>query len=287
MSASIQSKDNWAKAAAEPDFPLALPGGVTMLFRRIPAGNFVMGSRGHYSDEEPRHRVVIARDFYLGKFVVTQEEWAAVAHECPELRDKADPSHFKGQRRPVEQVSWDDACAFCAWLQAWEDLPKGNAEVRLPTEAEWEYACRAGTETEYYNGEGEAALAEVAWFEENSGDETHSVDELPETHPWGLQGMHGNVWEWCRDYYRTGAYRMRVDGTVNPEERKCESGEQYPRRVVRGGARGHPADGCRSTCRYWRGPFVRAMGGGFRVCLVRGPAGTVPAERRDPEGEAR
>src|SRR5208283_3530718 len=109
-------------------------------------------------------------------------------------------------RRPVEQVNWNDATAFCEWLTEWKGLPKEIATVRLPTEAEWEYACRAGADTDYYNGDGEAALAEVAWYDGNSGNYTHPVDERSESHPFGLHGMHGNVWEWCQDVFDPNAY---------------------------------------------------------------------------------
>ena len=277
--------DIWTRAARDADVTVELPGGVPMFFRRIPAGSFLMGSRGYSLDEEPRHRVVITRDFYLGTFPVTQEQYRAVASRCPELKENPDPSYFKGARRPVEQVSWDDVCAFCAWLQAWEELPKTIAEVRLPTEAEWEYACRAGTDTEYYNGDGEAAMAEVAWCAKDSSMPTHPVGERPETHPFGVYGMHGDVWEWCRDVYRADAYRRHVDVVLDPVE--LPGADDYCNRVTRGGSWYFISLGCCAACRSWRrrGDRVRIIG--FRVCLVRDPASTAAAERRDPEGEVR
>lgn len=163
----------WETAAQHADLTLALPGGVHMFFRRIPAGAFRMGSRGVYSDAEPIHRAVIQREFYLGTFVVTQEQYRAVARQCMALKQSPDPSDFKGDRHPVEQVSWHDATAFCQWLTDWEGLPEDVIAVRLPTEAEWEYACRAGSDTGYYNGDGAAALAEVGWYDGNSG-RTHA-----------------------------------------------------------------------------------------------------------------
>lgn len=215
----------WDQAAREADLVLELPGRIPMFFRRIPAGSFRMGSRGFYPDEEPIHRVVIAREFYLGTFVVTQEQYRAVAERCPALREAPSPSEFKGARRPVENVSWYDATAFCQWLARWKGLPKEIGGVRLPTEAEWEYACRAGSETEYYHGEGEAALAEVAWCDQNSGNQTYPVDERPEEHPFGLHGMHGNVWEWCQDVFDAQAYRKRVDGWEAREWTLADAGD--------------------------------------------------------------
>jgi formylglycine-generating enzyme required for sulfatase activity len=284
----------WDGLADEPDYLLWLPGPkrnrLAMRFRRIPAGSFLMGSRGEGSDEEPRHRVVIGQEFWLGKFVVTQAEYRAVVRGLKALKRHLDPepSDFKGDRRPVEQVSWDDVTAWCDALGQWDGLPADIREVRLPTEAEWEYACRAGTETEYYNGDGEAALAEVGWFDGNSGEETHPVDEpilgRPERHPAGLMGMHGNVWEWCQDVWDANAYRKHEDpfpGQVwTPEDARDdaeywsdedrEKGNRY--RVLRGGSWVNTAGRCRSAFRdRWR-PDVRDWLQGFRVCLVRGPA---------------
>jgi len=279
------ANDTWTRAARDADITLELPGCVPMFFRRIPAGSFLMGSRGHYPDEEPQHRVVISRDFFLGTFPVTQEQYRAVASSCPELRANPDPSHFKGKRRPVEQVSWDDACAFCARLRAWEGLPDGVAEVRLPTEAEWEYACRAGTDTEYYSGDGEAALGDVAWYGGNSGGQTHQVDERLETHPFGLYGTHGNVWEWCRDVYLVDAYRHRGDGVRDPVN---IPGIYKTRiRISRGGSWRSNAGVCRCSVRFGDGHGERYERFGFRVCLVCDPASTVAADRINPEEEAR
>ncbi|MCC5025109.1 MAG: formylglycine-generating enzyme family protein [Candidatus Synoicihabitans palmerolidicus] len=163
-----------------------------------------MGSRAKDPGEELRHRVVLPEAFMLGSFVVTQAQWRAVATRTKALKRRTDPSHFKSDRLPVEQVSWDDATAWCEALTQSGKLPEGW-EARLPTEAEWKYACRAGTDTRYYNGDDAAALAQVAWFADNAGGQTHAVDEpvggRVEQHPWGLFGMHGNVEEWCRDVY--------------------------------------------------------------------------------------
>ncbi len=271
MANDKQTLPVWEQARLDSDLTLSLPGGVPMFFRRIPAGKFRMGSRGYYSDEEPAHEVVIAQEFFLGTFVVTQEQWRVVAKRCPTLKKQTDPSHFKGKRRPVEQVSWEDANVFCAWLAKWKGLPDGVGKVRLPTEAEWEYACRAGSETEYYNGDGETALAAVAWYDANSGSETHPVDERWEKHPFGLYGMHGNVLEWCRDVYDAQAYRKREDGQEAWEWIPEDAGDADPR-VLRGGSWFDPAGLCRSACRNGSRPDARYWDFGFRVCLVLGPS---------------
>ena len=301
---TLVRKPNWSALAAEPDLevPLPVPTGqaaLAMRFRRIPAGEFVMGSRGNYPEEEPAHRVILPHDFWLGKFVVTQEEWRTLVEACRPAGLEASPSGFKGKRRPVETVSWDDVQAWCeawhAWLRGDGHAPSLHLrELRLPSEAEWEYACRAGSETEYWNGDGEAALREVGWFDGNSGGETHDVDESvvagsPEQHPAGLVGMHGNVWEWCGDCSDRGAYRARPDGwpAEKPWSEWDEASMGLRNRVIRGGAWSFTAGGCRSAYRNWLWPDARDGSLGFRVCLVRGPAarqdqaggGAAPAKR--------
>ena len=141
----------------------------------------------------------------------------------------------------------------------------------LPTEAQWEHACRAGTETEYHTGDGEAALAEAGWYAGNSGGEPHPVGEK-EANRWGLYDLHGNVWEWCRDAWDRDAYKKRPDGVADPEGSPEEAGEQAPvRRVLRGGFWNGRATWCRSSSRNWRWAVVRSPNYGFRVCLVRSP----------------
>jgi formylglycine-generating enzyme required for sulfatase activity len=295
----------WDQAAREADWTLELPGGVPMFFRRIPAGSFHMGSRGHDATEEPRHLVVIPEDFYLGSFVVTQEQYRAIAERTPALEKAPDPSTFKGPRRPIENVSWRDAVAFCDRLrhEVEVELPEGFAQVCLPTEAEWEYACRAGSDEEYYSGDGERALAEVAWFSENSGDESHPVDERIEGHPYGLHGMHGNVWEWCHDVRDDAAYRKRVDGEADPggplRRAEWQAGLDAMTasnlgRVLRGGSWDGGAGDCRSAYRLGIQPVVRDDDFGFRVCLVRGVAEPKEEKRgrrrtgpRKPQAEGR
>jgi len=296
MLALPDNQPDWTGLADEPDLELRLPdamgrpSGLVMRFRRIPKGSFFMGSRGESGWEEPRHRVAVPQEFWLGKFVVTQDEYAAVVRGLSALRElEPDPSDFNGGRRPVESVSWDDATAWCEALRQWDGLPAGIREIRLPTEAEWEYACRAGTETDYHNGDGEAALREIGWFGENSGNETHPVDAMvagkPERRRAGLVGMHGNVWEWCRDVFDACAYRKRKDPWEAQEWTLEAAGSdatrwgdplklgESPDRVLRGGSWNNVASKCRSAVRGRWKPDVRDRNQGFRVCLVPGPAG--------------
>ena len=285
MTTGKSQRSIWDQAARDADLTILLPGGVPLFFRRVPAGTFLMGSRGFYRDEEPIHRVVIPRDFFLGTFVVTQAQYRAVASRCPALEKNPAPSHFKGDRLPVEQLSWLDAEAFCNWLTASKSLPSGIAQARLPYEAEWEYACRAGSRTEYYSGDGEAALADVGWFIDNLENRTHAVDELPEKHPLGLHGLHGNVWEWCADVYNDNAYRRRADDWAACAWSEADAGTKKSAdifRVLRGGSWFNSARLCRSAVRGRDRPDGRNRDVGFRVCLVRGPADRQNRSRAEP-----
>ena len=167
---------------------LELGNGAKMDFVLIPAGTFVMGAEESRADEKPVTKVTISQPFYFGKYEVTQEQWHAVMTN--------NPSHYKGTNLPVEQVSWNVAQGFLTNLNA---RVKGY-RFRLPSEAEWEHACRAGTTTHYSFGDGDTALPEYGWFTGNGERRTHPVGEKkPNT--WGLYDMHGNVWEWCQDWY--------------------------------------------------------------------------------------
>jgi formylglycine-generating enzyme required for sulfatase activity len=214
-----------------------------MEFVRIQAGSFMMGSNNGDSDEKPVHRVTISNGFEMGKYEVTQLQWRAIMGN--------NPSYFKGCNScPVEQVSWDDVQEFINKLNAKND----GYEYRLPTEAEWEYACRAGT-TGGYAGN----LDSMAWYDSNSGDKTHPVG-TKQPNAWGLYDMHGNVWEWCQDWY--GAYPSNA--VTDPAGARSGS---Y--RVIRGGGWGSGAQDCRAADRYGYAPDVRNGDLGFR--LIRTP----------------
>ena len=229
-----------------------LTNSIGMRMRLIPPGSFLMGSppsEGNRWDDETQHPVTIDRPFYLGVCQVTQAQWQAVMGN--------NPSRFKGDDRPVEQVSWNDCQEFCRRLSERE-----GKTYRLPTEAEWEYACRAGTTTAYYFGDDAASLAEYAWFWENSDSQTHPVGQK-KPNAWGLHDMHGNVWEWCADWYRP--YQREVEAA---EEQNPFRGSF---RVYRGGSWLNGASGCRAAYRRRRDPGRRAVGRlGCRVILGGG-----------------
>jgi formylglycine-generating enzyme required for sulfatase activity len=195
---------------------LDLGNGVAMKLVLIRAGKFVMGSpgseEGRKADEGPQHEVSISKPFYMGLTEVTQAQYEAVMG--------TNPSEFKGPTNPVENVTWDNAAEFCRKLSE-----KTRKTVRLPTEAEWEYACRAGSKTRFSFGESESALGNYVWYGANSGGKTHPVGQKkPNT--WGLYDMNGNVAEWCADGY--GPYSS--EASVDPQG--VTSGDN---RVVRGG----------------------------------------------------
>jgi formylglycine-generating enzyme required for sulfatase activity len=243
--------------------------GVSMAFRLIPPGEFRMGQRGELADEEPVHRVRIAHPFGIAETPVTQEQFAVwtraagVAHE----------NHFQGRpRHPAESMDWNEATAFCDWIteRCRVQFPEGMQRAALPSEAQWEYACRAGTETEYHTGDGEAALREAGWFGENwDTGSTHPVGEKAWNDFW-LHDMHGNVSEWCSDLWNEHAYREQVDGWVSDADRADKPAEEDPRRVVRGGSWGNHFFVCRSAVRLWHWASYDFGAVGFRPVLVLG-----------------
>ena len=218
----------------------------------MPAGEFDMGSPSgddsRYRDEGPVHKVKIPNNFYLGKYEVTQEQWREVMGDSPSI--------YKGDDLPVEQVSWDDVQDFTKKLNQKE----GTDKYRLPSEAEWEYAARAGTTTRYSFGDDGGELGDYAWYGDNSGNKTHPVGQK-KPNPWGLYDMHGNVWEWVQDLYHSDYKGAPTDGSA------WESGSGSFR-VLRGGGWGNVAQVCRSALRYDDDPGYRGEGGGFR--LLRG-----------------
>lgn len=180
---------------------------IGMTLVEIPAEEFMMGSpdsaSGAVSHEKPQHRVRITKPFYLGVYEVTQGQYEKVMGK--------NPSHFKmsGPDAPVEVVSWDDAQEFCRKLAELAEEKEARRRYQLPTEAEWEYACRAGTTTLYSFGDDQASLGEYAWYADNSDGKTHPVGEK-KPNAWGLYDMHGNVQEWCYDKRDTGDYWLGV-----------------------------------------------------------------------------
>ena len=212
----------------------------------IPPGDFMMGSKDGDSDEKPIHKVYISRGFYLSTTEVTQAQYKAVMGE--------NPSYFKGDNNPVEQVNWYDANDFCKILSQ-----KEGKTYTLPTEAEWEYSCRAGTSTRYSFGDSESSLDDYAWYTSNSYDKTHPVG-LKKPNAFGLYDMHGNVWEWCRDGYDPGYYNR---GTIMDPE-VWPNNES---RVLRGGCWANDASACRSMLRFWDDSDAKFIDYGFRVVM--------------------
>jgi formylglycine-generating enzyme required for sulfatase activity len=185
--------------------------GIELVF--VPAGRFMMGSNINLgTDEKPVHQVTFKEGFYIGKYEVTQAQWQAVMGN--------NPSYFRncGGNCPVETVSWEDTQSFINKLNEVND----RFRYRLPTEAEWEYACRAGTKGRYAGN-----LSEIAWYSDNSGNKTHAVGSKG-ANPWGLADMHGNVWEWCQD-----AYHENYDGAPTDGSAWLKGGGP---RVLRGGS---------------------------------------------------
>ncbi len=224
---------------------------IGMEFMQIPAGEFDMGSpsneAGRNIDEGPVHRVKIAKAFYMGKYEVTQKQWREVMG--------TNPSNFKGDNLPVGQVSWNDAQEFVKKLNEKE----GANKYRLPSEAEWEYAARAGTTTRYSFGDDESKLGDYAWFYGNSGSKTHDVGQK-KPNPWGLYDMHGNVWEWVQDIYQNNYNGAPTDGSA------WESSGSG--RVVRGGSWYDNAQNCRSAFRDDRDSGYRISFLGFRLLRI-------------------
>ena len=239
-----------------------------MKFNLIQPGEFLMGSPADDPDqssgETPQHRVRITKPYYLGVYEVTQGEYQKVMGK--------NPSEFKGLTRPVEQVSWEDATEFCRKLSQMDT----RFNYRLPTEAEWEYACRAGTTTRYICGDD--LDPDYGWFKSNSSSQTHPVGEK-RPNAWGLYDMHGNVFEWCWDRYNESYYRASPgDDPTGP------SLGSY--RVDRGGSWRGSAMSCRSALRLKSSPGSRGDALGFRVALVPVAAQSLAEDAIPPMGPA-
>lgn len=216
-------------------------------FVKIKKGSFLMGSEDDEKEEGPVHEVEIQKPFYLSIFPITQQQWKSCMGE--------NPSHFIGEDYPVEQVSWDDVQRFIKKLNEKE----GSDKYRLPTEAEWEYAARAGTKEKYFFGNEKSKLHEYAWYSFNSG-ETHPVRKR-KPNQWGLYDMYGNVWEWVQDKWHSNYIDAPRDGSA------WESGKSSDR-VARGGCWGSYAKVCRSSSREYYYSGIRYHYLGFRLVRI-------------------
>lgn len=246
----------------------------------IPAGEFLMGSskeeqrtaadaargrndswaRGRLSTESPQHQVTISRPFYLGKYEVTQAQWQAVMG--------SNPSKVVGPRHPVETVSWDDIQPFLDRLNHRSLLARtsgvpGKMEFALPSEAQWEYACRAGTTTVFYFGDDAALFPQYGWGRENANDQAHPVGQA-KPNAWGLYDMHGNVYEWCSD--RFGKDYYATSPTIDPPGASTGTN-----RIFRGGSCNLSNALCRSATRGWRLSEHSSNNLGFRLALTWSP----------------
>jgi len=228
----------------------------------IPAGKFTMGSpevdKDRYYDESPQHEVTLTKSFYMGIYEVTQAQFEAVMGK--------NPSPTKGDANPVEDVSWADSVAFCQKLSQ-----MSGKTVRLPTEAEWEYACRAGTTTRFSFGDDETQLGDYGWYSENSGHQSRPVGQK-KPNPWVLYDMHGNVFEWCSnsrgivEAYRTA---QPVTDPQGPDaQAKGGSGRGGGgMHVLRGGSWVYAAQKCRSATRGFAGSGPWYFCFGFRIVI--------------------
>jgi formylglycine-generating enzyme required for sulfatase activity len=225
---------------------------IGMEFILIRSGSFTMGADKNFEaaddDETPQHRVTISKPFYLGKYEVTQEQWEAVMGY--------NRSWFKGWSNPVDQMSWHDAQEFIRRLNKQE----GHARYRLPTEAEWEYAARAGSTSAYSFDADAGPLGRYAWYgEDYKSGATHPVGQK-QPNVWGLYDMHGNVFEWVQDWY--GERYYSISSGTDP---KGPSSGSF--RVYRGGSWYFDAESCRSAIRNFNEPDYRNYDFGFRLAL--------------------
>lgn len=244
------AKNGWLVDPGSPreEKPLSvnLGGGVSIDLVWIPAGHYVMGRGGDHIDEKPAHRVIISNGFWMGKTEVTQAQWSRLI--------TGNASFFKGDKLPVEQIGWVYAEVFCSNLTT--RLRGQRLHARLPTEAEWEYACRAGTK-DLYN----RPLDEAGWYKANSDEHTHEV-ALKKPNDWGLYDMHGNVWEWCADWYNVHYYD--TSPAVDPQ-----GPDKGYDRAMRGGSWHSEASDCQSADRLSGNPDDCRNTTGFRVVVSR------------------
>ena len=246
---------------------VATKDGHVKLWRRIEAGQFRMGSpeieEGRSDWEGPQHEVTIVSDFQLAAVPVTQAQYAVFE---PDHR-----SHFEGAQRPVDSVTWYQAMAFCGWLAS----HGATSGARLPTEEEWEYACRAGSTSRFSFGDDESGLEQVAWYDKNSEYRTHDVGQK-DPNKWGLYDMHGNIFDWTLSPWTNGYSEQasQHDRTVDPADLSADLAAPFPRdhRVIRGGSGWNSPRSVRSAYRNHRGPGNRNQDLGFRVLLPFAPS---------------
>jgi formylglycine-generating enzyme required for sulfatase activity len=238
---------------AAKDLTLDLGNGVAMRLVLVPEGTFLMGSPNDEpgrSDDEAPHQVAISDPFYMAVTPVTVDQYAQFMHETK--RWHVSPPLAPTGAQPVVNVSWEDAYEFCDWL-SW----KTGTSAALPTEAQWEYACRGGTATPYHGGANIEALAQAGWYAGNSGGRPHAVAQK-QANAWGLYDMHGNVWQWCADWY----------GPYPAADQTDPAGPgQGSARVLRGGAWSADPRNCRSAYRGRAAPGFVADNLGFRVVV--------------------
>jgi formylglycine-generating enzyme required for sulfatase activity len=261
---AIRARFETQREAARRDGAIMSPrGGIELV--RIPAGTFLMGSpkgdNGRLDSEEPQHRVTLP-EFYMGRYPVTNEQYAAFLKAHPDVKEPAYWGDWQCNQpqQPVVGVDWEEASRYAEW-----------AGLRLPTEAEWEYACRAGTTGAFNDGSEctqpagqDPALDRLGWYVGNSGGRLQPVGEKA-PNAWGLYDMHGNVWEWCADHWHDGYKGTPTDGSA--WVRAYAAAGAF--RVVRGGCWYVPARLCRCAFRGRVGPDVRWNGVGFRLVLAR------------------
>jgi len=241
----------WAQSSGlSKELTLDLGGGVKLEMVLIPAGSFEMGDASAENDDErPVHKVTIRRPFYLGKYEMTQEQWRTLMG--------VNPAGFPGTNHPADNVNWEDCQALVKKLN--EKFAGQGLKFSLPTEAQWEYACRAGTGGAY-SCPGKSP-GDYAWTKDNAEDRPHAVGQK-KPNPWGLYDIHGNLFEWCADWYAADYYaRSPADDPTGPEK--------GANRVLRGGSWDYRAPFSRSAYRLWSPPSYRCATYGCRVACVR------------------
>ncbi|MDF7806497.1 formylglycine-generating enzyme family protein [Pontiellaceae bacterium B12219] len=254
---------------------------ITIEFVPIPTGSFIMGSEDGEDDEQPVRPVSFSRPFWMAKTEITQQQYGQFKAP-PETFKKKDIPMPMSAVLPVAGISWSDAMEYCNWLTENERmmgrLPEGY-EYTLPTEAEWEYACRAGSTGDYAGD-----IGSMGWFNKNSSERTNPVASK-NANAWGLYDMHGNVWEWCADSWYANYENAPTDGSQRglalneyrvPSEQWGTEGDTVRLvnnglRVVRGGCWNYPASSCRSANRFYHKPSVKSNYLGFRPILIWNP----------------